>query len=1181
MKLKSLTLNGFKSFADKTKIDFQTGMTGIVGPNGSGKSNIIEALRWVLGEQSAKSLRGGKMPDVIFAGSQTRAPLNHAEVELEFDNADRFLEIDDDQVTITRKIYRNGDSDFLINNKSVRLRDIVELFMDTGLGKESFSIISQGRVEAIFNSKPQERRALIEEVAGVVKYKKEKQKATQELAETTDHLDRVADIITELRKQREPLEKQASIAKDYIVQKEEFDRYEKSRLVLEIDEQLNIKNELEQKATQLEQVLQKHTVLSNEQEQHVQNSTKLQSDLTAQIDQAQQELNILTAQREKLLSRQDISKHDAALFKERLAEFEENIANDEQLVLELTSQLEQVTSEKKEADKLKQTYTSKIDTLQKALLDDPATIASQIEDIRQELIDLMQAEVSAKNELVYLDQENERTVAQRQAESKRYETTKDELEQLSKQQAEVLTEAKKADDAYQELKTKRTELQKKSQDLQRLREDQQRRWLKASEILQKAKAQHNSLKNIMNNYSGYYHGAKEILQADLSGVVSSVAQQIRVPSQVAKAIDVALGAQLQNIIVTDEQAAKEAIVYLNKKRAGRATFLPRTTVRPRYLRQEQLNALQQVEGVVGVAKDLVEYDPSDSPIVTHLLGAIVIANDLTSATKIANVLNHSVKIVTLNGEVINAGGSMTGGQDKEQRVGLLEQKQQVEKLATDINTMQEKLGEIEFEGGQSKNQIEELAKQLEELQPKEQEAQTKAQSFTKEIERCEIELKHKNSQLQLFEQTAATMTSDAKTYAKKRQSLEEKRSSLGQTIKEKRVELELRMALQKDKTQALKEQQTELTELKQKEAIANERLQMLTLRIKENQTQLQQAKARIEKTNAKINEITKNNQKTQLNDDELTEKTATVEKELIQVSSLIDKKKEKRDKVNEELKQAQQELSRANQLKQASLDEKGELKASLSKCKTILARELEELSNEYKTTYESAKAENTMTDLEFVKNRVRLLKLGIEELGEVNLGAISEFERIDTRYSFLTQQQNDLLEAKEQLVKSMEAMDIEAKNRFKEAFEQVAKAFSEIFPQVFEGGKATLSLTDPTNLLETGIEIMAQPPGKKFQHLNLLSGGERSLTAIVLLFAILKVRPVPFVVLDEAEAALDDANVLRYSRYLQHFNTQTQFIVITHRKGTMMNADILYGVTMQESGVSKMVSVSLDEIEAN
>ena len=1178
MKLKSLTLNGFKSFADKTKIEFQDGMTGIVGPNGSGKSNIIEALRWALGEQSAKSLRGGKMPDVIFAGSQTRAPLNHAEVELEFDNSDHFLDLNADQVVISRKIYRNGDSDFLINNAKVRLRDIVELFMDTGLGRESFSIISQGKVEAIFNSKPQDRRVLIEEVAGVVKYKKEKQKAQQELAETTDHLDRVADIITELRQQREPLKEQASIAKDYVAQKEEFDHYEKSRLVLEIEQRAKNKAQIEAKLSEIEKLLATHTKHAELQEQKSQQLVDKQAKLEAKLDEDQREFNLLTGQREKLIGRHDISKHDDDLFNERLAEFNENIKRDESLVAKLQAQVDELTTQQAKAASLQNKYTKQIRDIQAALVDDPETLADQVEKLRQDLIDLMQAQISTKNELAYLEQENQRNSEQKQADQKRIANAKAQLATLKEKQASASEQATEAKTAYAKVQATVLDFQTQQTTAQRLREDQQRRWLKASEILQKARAQHESLQNIAANYAGYYHGVKAILQADLTGVVGSVAQRLKVPAQVAKAIDVALGAQLQNVIVTDERSAKAAINYLTKKKAGRATFLPRTTVKPRFLAQGHLQTIQQQVGVVGLAKDLVQYDPLDKPVVEYLLGAIVIAQDLDAATKLAVKLNYSVKIVTLAGEVINAGGSMTGGQDRNQRTGLLEQQQQVEKLAADITVMEQKLSQIEFEGGQTKEKVEQLVKELETLKPSEQQALEAHQQALKNLERCELEVEHQADQVKQLEVIASMSEADQSQYESKHQALVEQQATLTKDIETKQSEIKLRVALQKDTSATQAKQQATLNELKQKEAIAKERAQLLQVQVKESQVQLEQTHARITKAQSKISEIKENQKQNQVRDTDIEAKRQAVEQRYEKLEQAITAQKQKRQDLAVRLKNAQQELKRANELRQASLDEKSDIKAQLGSFKADLARDLDELAQNYGLSYEMAKQENQATDLEFVKNKVHLLKLGIEELGEVNLGAISEFERINTRYEFLTQQQADLLEAKAQLVQSMDEMDAEAKSRFKQAFDEVAAAFSAIFPQVFEGGKAMLSLTDPADLLTTGVEIMAQPPGKKFQHLNLLSGGERALTAIVLLFAILKVRPVPFVVLDEAEAALDDANVIRYSRYLQRFNAQTQFIVITHRKGTMMNADVLYGVTMQESGVSKMVSVSLDEL---
>ena len=1077
---------------------------------------------------------------------------------------------------ISRKIYRNGDSDFLINNAKVRLRDIVELFMDTGLGRESFSIISQGKVEAIFNSKPQDRRVLIEEVAGVVKYKKEKQKAQQELAETTDHLDRVADIITELRQQREPLKEQASIAKDYVAQKEEFDHYEKSRLVLEIEQRAKTKAQIETKLSEIEKLLATHTKHAELQEQKSQQLADKQAKLEAKLDEDQREFNLLTGQREKLIGRQDISKHDDDLFKERLAEFNENIKRDESLVAQLQAQVDDLTTQQAKAASLQDKYTKQIQDIQAALVDDPETLADQIEKLRQDLIDLMQAQVSAKNELAYLEQENKRNSDQKQADKKRITSAKEQLATLKEKQAKASKQAAEAKAAHAKLQATVNELQTQQTTAQRLREDQQRRWLKASEILQKARAQHESLQNIAANYAGYYHGVKAILQADLTGVVGSVAQRLKVPAKVAKAIDVALGAQLQNVIVTDDKSAKAAINYLTKQKAGRATFLPRTTVKPRFLAQGHLQTVKQQAGVVGLAKDLVQYDPLDKPVVEHLLGAIVIAQDLDAATKLAVKLNYSVKIVTLAGEVINAGGSMTGGQDRKQRTGLLEQQQQVEKLAADITVMEQKLSQIEFEGGQTKEKVEQLVQELEEMKPSEQQALEEQQQALKALERCELEVEHQAKQVEQLEVIASMSEADQSQYESKRQALVEKQATLAKDIEAKQNEIKLRVALQKDTSATQAKQQETLNELKQKEAIAKERAQLLQVQVKESQVQLDQTHARITKAQAKITEIKENQKQNQVRDIEA--KRQDVEQRYEELEQAIADQKQKRQDLAVRLKNAQQELKRANELRQASLDEKSEIKAQLGSCKADLARDLDELAQNYGLSYEMAKQENQATDLEFVKNKVHLLKLGIEELGEVNLGAISEFERINTRYEFLTQQQADLLEAKAQLVQSMDEMDTEAKSRFKQAFDEVAAAFSEIFPQVFEGGKALLSLTDPADLLTTGVEIMAQPPGKKFQHLNLLSGGERALTAIVLLFAILKVRPVPFVVLDEAEAALDDANVIRYSRYLQWFNAQTQFIVITHRKGTMMNADVLYGVTMQESGVSKMVSVSLDEL---
>lgn len=1179
LKLKTLKLSGFKSFADKTTIEFQDGMTGIVGPNGSGKSNIIEALRWVLGEQSAKSLRGAKMPDVIFAGSQTRAPLNRAEVELEFDNSDRFLQIDSDQVTITRRIYRNGESEFLINHKNVRLRDIVELFMDTGLGRESFSIISQGKVEAIFNSRPEDRRVLLEEVAGIVKYKKEKQKAKQELDETTDHLDRVADIITELDKQREPLKIQASIARDYLTQKEEYDHYEKSRLVLEITDRSTKKKTLEEKIATLDEILTKQIAEAKKQEAKTQQLQLRQASLEEKLDQDQKRFNELTRQQEKLIGKRDLSEHDSEYIKTRLQELSESIQGDELTKQEVTKQLDEFKIQEAKLTEECHSLEAKLAEADAILTVDPAQLEEQIESLRQEIVDDLQEQATLKNRQAYLAKEAQKKVAQTKATTKRLEQAKAKLAKAVAKRQEIDSEVAEIKSHYVTVKEQLVKLQQELLTAQRLREDQQRRWLNASDVLQRAKARQESLQNVAANYAGYYHGVKAILQAKMTGVVGAVADLLQVPAKLAKAIDTALGAQLQNVVVTDEQAAKSAIRYLTEKRAGRATFLPRTTVKPRELSSEKRVLLQNVAGVIGIASELVEYQVEDRPIVLHLLGALVVAKDLDAATKIAATLNYSVKIVTLAGEVINAGGSLTGGQERQKRTGLLEQQQQLKQLTADITVMTEKLSTIELEGGKTKQKVEYLEKERKDLQQEEQVRAQSVQAVTEKLQVAMLAEKQQEAEVktlsETFEQTKGTDTETEE----QNERLATELTQLTETIIKKKEELSVRIALQKDRSQEQQKQQAQKNKLEQELGIKHERKNLLLIQIKEAKIQLEQAIQRIEKATIKIQSIKEEQQIKQALGTDIEAKRKAVEQEHKELEKGIARYQEKRSKLHDLLKESQQNAARANELRQVTADEKSGLTAELGSCKASLERDLDELAQNYGSTFEAAKQENTETDLVQVKQRVQLLKLGIEELGEVNLGAISEFERIDTRYSFLTQQQADLLEAKAQLVQSMDEMDTEAKNRFKAAFDDVQAAFSEIFPQVFEGGKAELSLTDPNDLLHTGIELMAQPPGKKFQHLNLLSGGERALTAITLLFAILKVRPVPFAVLDEAEAALDDANVARYSRYLRRFDQQTQFIVITHRKGTMMNADVLYGVTMQESGVSKIVSVALDELE--
>ncbi|MDN2452571.1 chromosome segregation protein SMC [Lactobacillus sp. UCMA15818] len=1179
MKLKSLIINGFKSFADKTQIDFQDGMTAIVGPNGSGKSNVIEAIRWVLGEQSAKNLRGEKMPDVIFAGTNTRAALNRAEVEIIFDNQDRYLSLDEDEIAIARRIYRNGDSEFLLNGKQVRLKDITGLMLDTGLGRESFSIISQGRVESIFNSKPEERRVIIEEVAGVLKYKKEKQKAQQELAETADHLDRVADIVVELQKQREPLKEQSSIAKDYLEQKKDFDHYNLSKLVLEIAENNQKKDVFESEIARLDTVKTKNKKKIEEYEATVNLLHKKQDELNHTLDRLQEESALLTGQKERYGGQKKITQKEKDYQLQKVTEVktrrELNQGKLKQVEIERTKLIKQIKAFTGEQEELQ----GKISVLTALHGANANQITDEIEDLRQQIIERMQEQTSLKNQVLYLTKEEQRTKASKDIFIKKTEKQQENIKALNKKIVDLQLiyeeECKQL-----EIEGKRFEVeQDKLTGLQVKLQQQKDNWYKALEIVQRAQAQHDSLKNIDDNFAGYYRGVKEILQkrTNFAGIIGAVAELLDVPTKIAYAIEIALGSQVQNVVVEDERAAKAGINYLVKNRLGRVTFLPRNTVRQRQISKYQSEILERIPGVLGVGSELVKCTKVDQPVLNYLLGTTVIVKDIDIAVDVARRLDHGLKIVSLAGDVVNPGGAMTGGTNKQKNNGLIEQKKQIKILAKNLAEMKQKMKQIEFEGAKAKKDFEQKKLDVQMVEKDVTARKDESHNAEAQLEFLKNQVRHLKEAL-VLQQKEFEQEIKNNAFVRDKDSLAGKQLILEQKINKLRFQFDNKKNMLVELNKSKEQNAKKSSEMKQRLVLVTERLSSLNDKAAISKKQINEYQTGLQAAQKVLTEIDNKQKIDSLKSGEIVQQLQQIsEKQEVIATNLAEGKKQ-RTEIHEQLQSNEAELTRVNSLQELTFNEQREQSIKLSKVNGILDQSLSELAQTYELTYEAAKVQNKEQNLNQVLQKLKLLRLGIADLGQVNIGSIDEYERVNERFEFLSLQQNDLLAAKRQLQKSMQEMDNEVKVRFGNTFKAVADAFAEVFPQMFGGGQAALKLTDSSDLLMTGIEIMAQPPGKKLQKLSLLSGGEKALTALTLLFAILKVKPVPFAILDEAEAALDDANVDRYSTYLQKFHDQTQFIIITHRKGTMRRADILYGVTMQESGISRTVSVSLENI---
>ncbi|WP_445448183.1 chromosome segregation protein SMC [Enterococcus lactis] len=1182
MYLKRIEIAGFKSFADKTVIDFENSVTAVVGPNGSGKSNITEAIRWVLGEQSAKSLRGGKMPDIIFAGSDTRKQLNIAEVTVILDNSDHYLPLEYNEISVTRRYRRTGESEFFINKQSCRLKDIQELFLDSGLGKESFSIISQGKVEAIFSSKPEDRRGIFEEAAGVLKYKQRKKKAEQKLFETEDNLSRVQDIIHELEEQLTPLAAQSEAAKEFLRLKETLTQTDVSLMVAEIK---TAKKDWDNKQAQLakfnlelgklsESIQEQESILAKQRKENAQADRLIEKNQQVLLDLSEK-LKQTEGQKDVLQERTKHTQKSSQEYQTSLAEAQKKVKHFEKLQESLMKEAAEKETEiqKAEANLIKtQQELEKYQKSTKELL----------AELRDQYVDLMQEQAAVGNELKYL----ERQYVQETAKSKQTLAKQSEVEasvdRLILQKEELTQKQAQLKSSLTETKEKLELIQRNGKKFQKALAKEQPKMYQLMNQVQQLRARQKSLQEIQENYFGFYQGVRLVLQhkQQLSGIVGAVAELIDVPADFTLAIETALGGAAQHVIVENEKDARQAITYLKQQRGGRATFLPLTTIKPRQLPAHILTQAAAIEGFIGIASEQVAYPDQIQTVVQNLLGTILLAKDLTSANAIAQTIRYQYRVVSLEGDVMNAGGSMTGGANKRGNQGsLFVQNQELKQLTSEfeaadkqLQVQEKKVQELQQETARLAEEQEVLRTRGEQLRFEEQEATNQLQNIINELERFEKEKQistFETRELQQFIEDYEKQTNELKD---KQTDLETQRQQIDEEIKSLSQESD-QMEARRAQVQSQKAQ--EQADL----AVLKEQFNHLQIQLRGARVQKAEAIERQEAIEKQLATLTAD-----FSDHEVTEES--LEKQINELSAQretlkaeLAKAKKQRDRRQREIDELEAVLAERNREQKARLSEQSKLEVQKDRAEMILDNHLTYLQSEYQLTFEKASHDyQETTDIEDSRIKVASLKEQIEKLGPVNLNSIEQYEQVSERHTFLATQRDDLLAAKNQLFETMDEMDDEVRTRFKEVFEAIRQEFKIVFPNMFGGGKAELVLTEPTDLLKTGIEIEVQPPGKKLQSLSLLSGGERALTAIALLFSIIRVCPVPFCILDEVEAALDEANVKRFGRYLSDFQDDTQFIVVTHRKGTMVAADVLYGVTMQESGVSKIVSVRMEDI---
>lgn len=1175
MYLKSIEMQGFKSFADKTKVVFDRGVTAVVGPNGSGKSNITESLRWALGESSAKSLRGGKMPDVIFAGTENRNPLNFASVVVTLDNSSGFIVNKNKEIKVERHIYRSGDSEYLIDGQKVRLRDIHDLFMDTGLGRDSFSIISQGRVEAIFNSKPEERRAIFEEAAGVLKYKTRKKETESKLAQAQGNLDRLDDIIYELDNQVKPLEKQAQTAKKFL----ELDGQRKELYLDVLVAQLSVgKEKLSEKEAELESVkteLTSYYKQRSELEQENQSLKEKRHRLSVQLDREQAVLLDVTKLISDLERKIEVHKLESSQNESSRQEAQARLEN----LLTRREQLEEQIEQK-------QGVLEQLENSLSSLKEDIAAVDREIsyfsedpdqvlDHLREQYVALMQEEAEASNRLTKIQQDIANQISLSESKSEdlarlqtEKQTAQEELDKSRKSLEEADHELRQLLERYQ---TKKSELDQ----VQATYQSEQGRLFDLLDQLKGKQARQSSLEAILKNHSNFYAGVKAVLQEapSLGGIIGAVSEQLTFDTRYQTALEIALGGASQNVIVEDEATAKRAIAFLKEKRQGRATFLPLTTIKPRQLSGQQISLLESSDGFLGLASDLVTYQPNLDVIFQNLLGTIAIFDTIDHANQAARATKFQVRMVTMDGAEIRPGGAFAGGSNRNNSTTFI--KPELDALLGEIAELSSQLQEQESLVAAKKTSLDQTTEALETIKAEGEEARLNQQSARIHQEQAENRLAQLSVQYDLqMSQVSPTILTELDEEATKEaanvQALNEKKIALEQQINQVR---DNRDSIQ-ESLQKLQTKKGQLT-LVQAEATSQLRFEQIDMR------RLQEEKATTEKDIAILEDLI--NQKVVALEDTtielLEEQLQAASDKQSQTNQILIRLKFELEDIDGQFEDLEERLQQARTKNDDLIRKQAKLEADCEQAGDTLRTLLGNLTEHFKLSFEAAQSQaKAVENLASAEQNLKNLERAIRALGPVNLDAIEQYDEVNNRLTFLNEQRTDILSARDLLLDTIHEMDDEVKERFKVTFEAIRESFKQTFKQMFGGGSADLILTE-NDILTAGVEISVQPPGKKIQSLNLMSGGEKALSALALLFSIIRVKTIPFVILDEVEAALDEANVKRFGDYLNRFDKESQFIVVTHRKGTMAAADAIYGVTMQESGVSKIVSVKLKDME--
>ena len=1171
--LRQIDAHGFKSFADKVNIKFDSGVTAVVGPNGSGKSNITDAIRWVLGEQSARVMRGAKMEDIIFDGTENRTPMNYASVSLILNNDDYTLG-KDKEVVISRKLYRSGDSEYFINSEKSKLKDITELFLDSGLGKNAYNIISQGQVDEILKAKPIERRKIIEEAAGVMKYKNRKHESEKRLDETKQNLSRVHDIIEEISSRVTRLERESAIAEEYLALKEEMTQ---SDIEVNVYDTMHLLTELDDINTRIEK-----------EESGLESARETLKEVLTTLDALEKERE--TLQQEERTQNQELLQTTRELEKieGRIALYAERETNKETLKQDLETRLNQYGSELKEltvsleSEQDKKTgLTERSAELKKSAGDKKRALAavqstddSNIEKLKDEYYELMVKKTTLEN-----DKRRSRDEQSKLADSIQYK--KERLETLSGEVSELehtLTEKKQAlSEAAEKLTATRTDYKNVREELNDLNgqyDKSKNDYSRAANFIQNQQSKLDMLKNMEENYQGYYPGVRAVLKNkdSIPGVIGAVGELISAPSEYMTALDTALGQASQNIVMDVEHNARTAIAFLKQKNFGFATFLPLDTIRERHLSVDVEKSLEASNIDYQILSEVADIKREYRKVILHLLNTTVVVKNMSDASALARATNQRVRIITMGGETIMPGGAMSGG-SRNRKGSIMESKKEIAEITEKIEDYTSQTVSLKKAVDDAAEQIADYTVKLKQLEESGTALGEIHDSLQQEVTQLGFTLTNKTDAAAELKREVAGLSPDEETG-----DYDEQIENYTHQMTDINTRIDMMSRSQSEKDTQISQLQSELQQLNNDKITLEGEIRFTDAAIERISLNIDNVKHNIDNTKSEADLI--NDDLSAMNISELEENKNKLSKVLSQVNGELQSITDKLKSIKEDHKkntEAESELRKAADMSQQQLRTDSGAREGLD---TQIENKMTYLSDNYKMTYELAREQfETFGNIEAKRQKITLNKKSIEELGPVNIGAIEEFSIVNERYTFLKEQEEDLIDARQTLLDVISEMDEAVAERFKETFHQVNHYFQEVFTDMFGGGRAELRLLEEGNYLDSGIEIFAEPPGKKLSSLSLLSGGERALTAISLLFSVLRVKVSPFIILDEVEAALDEANVTRYAKYLKKLSSDTQFIVITHRKGTMEEADRLFGVTMQEQGVTKLISVDLKNYE--